>query len=708
MLMIRLWFVLFVCVFVSLGSLQAQEAGTGGEEQETEDEQEPPLRRFEVTVEETLSQEPREADVATKLPVPLLQVPASVSVVPSLLFESQRATLLSDALVNVPGVNIQSNFGVHDLFYVRGFDSLSSGLILFDGAPEPEATYYDLYNVDRIEVLRGPAAFLYGGGPLSGAVNLARKKPQPYRFFEASGSFGSFETFRGQMDANLSSKDSPVAFRLNLMGQRSYGYRDGRESDQIAVNPSLLWKVGERSELRVDFEFVTNGYDPDAGLPLVENQLPDVPRTRSYSSPFDFSDQEVYRFRVGWETQVNSTVTFRDRFFFSDLDWSTNGTLLVGVFPDFSGGQQVGRVLNLLENQQTYFGNQLEAVWAFKTGPVRHDFLTGFEVSRLSDSFSLNVAALPTIDLNQPVETAREPLYFLPDQSQAGRSRNWVLAPYLLDRLQFGEKFHLFLGGRWDYQDFDDEENDFQATQTKFNPLLGFLVAPDPTLSLYVSGGTAFSPPSTLVTDDRRPEESQQVEFGVKKLFMEGKFAANVSVYYLTKDNIAIPDATGVTRRLGDHRSRGVEVGTSMHLGSLWNCFFNYSFNDSELTRFAEITLVNPYPPEYGIVDRSGNRAPFAPRHILNLWSAKDFPNGFGVGGGFRVVSDQFIAPDNAFSIDSYATLDAMVSYRFEKLKFSLNLKNITDSEYETRGFGTSAVIPADGFGIFGTIQIAM
>ncbi len=671
--------------------------------QEPEETQADPAqsgRRFVVTVEDRLPLIAEESSLASKFRLDLKETPASVSVVPRSLFSSQNAITVSEALVNVPGVNIQTGFGVHDLFFVRGFDSLSSSLILTDGAAEPEATFYNLYNVENVEVLRGPAAFLYGGNTISGTVNLTRKQPRFTPFWQAAGTVGMFETFRGQFDWNRGRADGSKAFRINAMGHRSGGYRNDRDNHQFAVNPAFTWRLDERSLLTANFEFVTNSYAPDAGVPVIGDQLPDVDRKNSYASPFDTSDQNLYRFRVDWESRLSDRTSLRSKFYYTSLNWDSQGTLLAGVFPNFQDDFTIVRVLNLLDNRQNLLGNQLEAIFDLRTGFLRHHFLAGVEVSRLGDDFELFVARLPFIDVFNPIETAEVPLELIPSQFRFGDTRSLVIAPYLLDRISLGERVHLFLGGRLDRIDFRDGITGDESTRNRFSPQLGALVEPLDNLAVYASAGRAFSPPSTLVAGDREPEESQQLELGVKMNFFQEKLQANVAAYVLEKDHIAIPD-NGVLRRLGDQRSRGGEVELSWQATPFWHFFANYAYNDSELTRFAE-QIFFPLP---SVVDLSGNRAPFAPRHIVGFWTLKDFANGFGVGGGARYVSRQFIAPNNQFDIDSYSLFDAMLSYRFERFRVGIHLKNLSNREYEMRGFGANSVIPADPFSVAGTIE---
>ena len=304
---------------------------------------------------------PRANAIATKMPLPLRKTPLSVGIVPQALIETQDGATLSDALANVSGVGVHTNFGVHDLFYLRGFDSLANGLVLSDGVPEPEATFYQLYNVDRVEALKGPGAFLYGGNPLSGTINLVRKRPDPASdFARVNASLGSFSTYRATLDVGRALPDQGLALRLNALWQEAEGYRDGKNSSILAVNPTLRLNLGERSTLHLDFEYLTSEHQPDSGLPIVNGTLPAVPRIRSYQSPFDLSEQTILRFRADYEWYLSPNFTLRDKLYYTSLDWPSQGTLFNGAFPNAAGSLDLARTLLDLDDQQRIVGNQLE------------------------------------------------------------------------------------------------------------------------------------------------------------------------------------------------------------------------------------------------------------------------------------------------------------------------------------------------------------
>jgi iron complex outermembrane receptor protein len=666
-----------------------------------------PRREEAVDVEAELPAMPPSASAATRLPVPVESLPVSVSVVPRSLFRAQDAFVLSDALKNASGTNSAPAFGVFDYFVVRGFDSLSSGLVVVDGAPEPESTFYPLYNVRQVEVLKGPGAFLYGGNPLAAAVQIVRKQPAGGRFAEASLTYGSDDTFAAAVDGNAARADGALAFRLNGLGQGTDGYRDDKKGSQRALHPSLVWKPDTESRIGLSLEYVRSEAAPDTGIPFVGDALAPVPRTTSYQSALDHSDQDVYRLRLDAEHRLGSRVTLRNKLYYTDLKWESDGTLVLGAFPGPQGALVVGRVLAILDDRQKIFGDQLEASLTFATGGVTHVLLAGLEAYRWRDTFQQDAAFLLPTTLLDPVDFTQAPVAVDPSLQQKGDARSLVVAPYLVDRVQLARKVSLFAGGRFDSLDYEDGATGTTRDANHFSPLAGLVFAPNPRVSLYVSGGNAFAPPSTQVVGPRDPETSNQIEAGVKTTFPGGKGFASAAVYQLKRENIAIPDATGLTRQDGDQRSRGFELDLSTMPSPGWVAYLSYAFTDAELTRFSELVQL-PQPPFFSVIDRSGNRPPFAPRHLANAWTSWSLGNRLTLAAGARFASEQFVGEDNRFKVGRYVTVDAAASYRTGRARFSLNLKNLTGTEYETRGFGAAAAVPAPRFEVRGRIEIAV
>jgi TonB-dependent siderophore receptor len=657
-----------------------------------------------VDVEGELPQTPPTGVTAFKLAVPVQLTPASVSVVPRAVFESQDAFFLGDALRNASGVSVATGFGVFDFFTIRGFDSLSSALVLTDGAFEPESTFYPLYNVRQVEVLKGPAAFLYGANPLSGAVHLVRKQPVAGRSGTASVSYGSFDTVEVAGDGNLASADGSLAVRVNGVFRDSDAYRDGRDSQLCAINPALAWRPDDATRVVVNLEAVRSRMFPDVGLPIVGDRVADVPRTRSYQTPLDRSEQDIYRARLDIDRAAGGNWRLRGKVYYTDFDWLSDGTLLVGVFPS-PIGELVGRSLLMLDNRQTALGTQLEASWSGRAAGLTHEALFGVEVARFGDRFTLDVGLPPVIGLADPFETTVAPVAILPGASANGDARSIVLAPYLVDRIRLGSRVQAVLGARFDVLDYEEPLMGSDRHENQLSPMAGLTFTPRPTVTAYVQAGSAFGPPSSLVVGERKPERSRQLEAGLKTQWLGGRVFATVAAYHLERNDIAIPDATGVTRQNGDQRSRGLEVELSGEPSASWFTTASYAFTDAVLTRFAEVIPRPSDPPVFGVVDFSGNTPAFAPRHIFNVWTVKR-SGPVSLGAGARYVGRQFIAEDNVFAIDSHFVVDAMASYKVKRATLSVNFKNLTGSEHFTRGFGRTAVIPADPFAVYGTVAV--
>ena len=692
----------------------------GGPEAGEEDERREPLTEL-VLVEAAPPYVPASNSILSKLPMELMRTPANVGAVGAPLMEEQDDLVLSDALRNVSGINVQPQSGVQDFFFLRGFDSVSGGLILTDGAMEPEATVYQTYNLERVEVFKGPAGFLYGPNPLSGAVNLVRKQPLPSRLYELQFQGGSDGFAETTFDVNLPAGES-FQFRLNGLYRQADGARD-RELEDWAINPAFTWLWG-RSSLTLNLEAASVKRTPDAGLPLLLNPLsgdllvPQVDRAQVYNSPFDFSEQDVGRLQVDWEMRLSDKVRLRDKVYGRHLDWQTDGTILSGAFPVFDpnsplfGDALVVRNLTALDDRQNILGNQFEAIFELTAGSWKHDLLVGLEISRHTDEFSLGVAptcsspfgfpgfCLQDIALLNPVETATSRPVTSPFEQ--GDSTTDDVAPYILDQIASDGRWSFLVGARLDYLTFKDDLVGTDRSESNVSPMVGVVFAPTKSGSIYMNAGQAFAPPSPRATGDPKPEESTQVELGYRHLFVQDHLQTTFALYQLQRDNIGIPDDNGFTQQTGDQESRGFEFELAYEGTRHLRAFVAYAYNDSELTSFSE-RLQSGFDCDGNFTgapvtcDCSGNDPAFTPHHIANAWVSKKWQAGFGIGGGGRYVSRQYIAEDNSFRLDDYVVADAAIFYERPHYRVFLNMRNLFDEEYNVRAFPSTAVMPAPG-----------
>lgn len=682
--------------------LAAQESAA-----QSEEVQELEVRATEyIFVEGSLPYVPASNTIASKLPLTLEQTPNNVGLVTRTLFDEQYGQVLGDALRNVSNVNIQPGFGVQDYFVIRGFDSLSSSLVLTDGAPEPEATFYQLYNVELVEVLKGPGGFLYGSNPLAGAVNLVRKQPTAMNHMRFGAAAGSFATMEATADANWASADRTSLGRVNLLYRDAGSWRDNKDSTVLGVNPSFTWRPDDDRSLTLNFEYLKSDFTPDAGVPILFGETVDVDPGTDYNSPLDRSEQDVLRFQVDYETRVSDTLTVRNKTYYRGLDWTSDGTLLVGAVPLLVGGNEISfavlRTQVQLLDDQDVVGNQLEAILDVDAGSTHHNLLGGLEVTRHADAYSLDVGFLQPVTLFDP-QPDPTPAFPIPGQAVSGKPRSVVFAPYLIDQITFSDRFQLLAGMRFDSIDFEDALLGTERNDTEFSPMLGAVVMPTTNVAVYGNFSRSFAPPSARAFGDLRPEESQQLEAGVKLWFLDRRARATAAVYHLERQNIAIPDDNGFTQQIGNQDARGFELELAVEPARGVRTVASYAYNDAELTEFAEVVLV---PVQTGdlvptVIDRSGNRPAFAPEHLFNVWASKSFARGLVVGAGGRYVGSQFIAEDNAFEIPDAFIASGMLAYDWADYRLSVNVQNATDTTYLLRGFGAQSVTPGSPLAVF-------
>lgn len=652
----------------------------------------------EVEVEGKAPQLPALSGVAARLPGD--DLPASLTTISQPLLQDQMVTTLSDALQNVAGINVQTGNGPFDLFFLRGFDSVSSALVLVDGAPEPESTMLHLYNVDQVEVLKGAGGFLYGGRALAGTINLARKAPVPRSFVNFALEAGSYSFFEAQVDANHEFSEN-AGLRVNGLWQTADNFRDA-ESDVWAVNPTFSWK-NESTRLLVSYERVDEERLPDAGVPLVPGIDPQELADNLYASSYDNSDQKIDRFQLNLEHQLRGNLKLRAKLYHTRLDWESDGTLISGgfYFPPFF--EQTFRTLTELDDTQRMTGGQFELAATVDTGSVRHEILTGLELSSQKDEFSLTVGLLGPTGIFDPVIPDNEPFQPFPQANRVGKVDAEIVSPYVIDRMVFNDHFELLAGARFDRIDLEGEGTAADRKDEEVSPFLGIVLRANDEISFYAQYSSSFEPPSSLTVGEAEPEEGEQIELGLR--YQAGNTLATVSVYDLEKTNIAIPSNQGILRRNGDQQSRGVEVELTGRTPAEMAWRFSYAYTDAELVEFTEFVQT---ATGFVFVDYAGNTPTFAPEHLASLWLSKRFANGFGFGVGSRYVGEQWVDNANTFEIEDALFFDAALFYAWNKLQLNLAVENIGDEETFYRAFTQQSVVPAAGTTVKGGIRLVM
>jgi len=663
-------------------------------------------------------------EIALKIPISIQEIPVSVDIISREMIQDQCSRTLSDALKYTSSINVQGNLGSQDYFLIRGFESNSSGLILLDGVDEPDVSLYqfygfgffDLYNIDQIEALKGPAAFLYGSNTLSGTVNLTLKKPVLNNFSEIDFQIGSYQDKRSSVDLGVADKNSKWAFRFNGLLHEYAQYRNPEKNHKIAINPAFTWKFSNQNQLTFLYEHIDSKMRPDTGIPLYSDghswMIPQVSDQTNYDSPFDLFDLSFHRFRIQFQSQPRKWIQIKNQFFSSTLKGHSNLTMSHMPFLDKDMQWKLTRHLFAAEESQSFIGNQTDVHLQFHTGRILHHLVAGCEIRKLdmdSDKGKLMLNHVRYLSPDTSINITSNDI----DQCMTIDTETQLnnLAPYIAALTTISDHLKIMSGGRIDIIDYStNRENapfDYISRYVTssispysncfkcFSPTLGCVYLNSQQLSFYMNIGQSYA--FTASSYDQ-PEKSKQFEMGFKYQGKSKRFRMSAAVYQLNKDHIMIPiqipSEGTIQSSSGSQRSEGLELEIETQPYDHLYCFINYAYTDAYLTHYQAYIQTKQRLTE--LLNFSDNYAPFVPNHLFNLWVTKFIQDRWGFGFGLCYTGDQYISIENDFKLPGYWMLNAMLSYQMNHLKLQYDLKNISNNKFYMRGLGPNSVIPGN------------
>ncbi|MBN2103275.1 TonB-dependent receptor [bacterium] len=663
-------------------------------------------------------------EIALKIPVPIQEIPVSVDIISREMIQDQSSRTLSDALKYTSSINVQGNLGSQDYFLIRGFESNSSGLILLDGVDEPDVSLYqfygfgffDLYNIERIEALKGPSAFLYGSNTLSGTVNLSMKRPLFDNFSEIAFHIGSYQDKRTSLDLGVADQNSKWAFRFNGLLHEYEHYRNPEKNRKIAVNPAFTWKFGNQTRLTFYYEYIDSEIQPDTGIPLYSDgnswMIPKISDQTNYQSSFDLFSQSFQKFRIQFQSHIKNSIQIKNQFFSSYLNGRTNLTMSHMPFLDNDMQWKLTRHLYAADESQFFTGNQTDIHFKLHTGQIKHQLVAGFEIRKSH------------IQSNKGIKMLNHILYLSPDndtdltEDDINRCMTigtetdlYNLAPYVAAYTTVSHHFKIMSGGRMDFIDFSTNRQNtpfdyisrYVTSQPapysngfkRFSPTFGCVYLNSEELSFYTNIGQSYA--FTASSYDQ-PEKSSQFEMGFKYQGKSKRFRMSAAIYRLNKDHITIPiqipSEGTVKSSSGSQRSEGLEIEIQTQPFDNLYCFINYAYTDAYLTNYQAYIQTKQRVTE--LLNFSDNYAPFVPCHLFNLWMTKFINDRWGFGFGICHTGDQYISIENDFKLTGFWTFNAMLSFQINHLKFQYNLKNLSDTKFYMRGLGPNSVIPGN------------
>jgi catecholate siderophore receptor len=651
--------------------------------------------------------------------------PQSISIIPREVIEQQAASTLRDVLRNVAGISMAAGEGgggpAGDNLTLRGFGARND--IFIDGIRDFASYTRDTFNVEQVEVVKGPASAQTGRGSTGGYINLFSKQPQLMSFVRATGAAGLPVYGRATLDVNLGEDELGIgagtALRLNAMYHTADSPgRDFVDSERIGVAPSVAVGLGTSTRAILSYLYLRQNNQPDYGLPFVPAANTVLPEFADQPAPVDYDNyygllerdyEKTRTHMVTFALEHDLTDTIRvsntTRYGYATRDSITSSPRFVNTTSTLITPQTQSRdtVDDVLLNQSNLFAE-------FATGPFTHDLVAGFEIAGENSRNQLRTVTggTPT-DLFDPDPRRPWTGTIVDTPGAVVRASADTLAAYLFDTIHVSEQVLLTGGLRWERYESTFAAAPPAAPLGRVDKTLtwraGVTWKPVPRLSLYAGAGSSVNPSIENMTQTNvtpalaalDPEKSRTYEVGAKWDGFGGRLLVNAALFRTDKVNARTDGLPGepATVLAGKQRVDGFELGATGKLTERWSVIASYSYIDSEIRESND-------PAELG------NRLRNVPDHSGSLWSVYTLPFGLEVGGGARYVGTRYTNELNTRRIGDYWVADATLAYQFMAgTTVRLNAFNLFDKRYVDQ-VGGGHFVPGAGRSVIATVAFAL
>ncbi len=620
---------------------------------------------------------------ATKTDTPLLDVPQTINVVTREQLEDQAHHSLADVLRYVPGTTVGQGEGNRDQITLRGQNTTADFFV--DGVRDDVQYYRGLYNIDRVEILKGPYALIFGRGGGGGIINRVQKSPVAEEVFYAGhASINSFGAYDFSADLNAPLSDT-AAVRLNAVYENLDGHRDFVDGERYAWNPYLAAALGPDWKLGLSYEYINDDRVTDRGVPSIATGAgqPNRPisgyRDQFFGIPgVNRTKLEAHIAKLRLDGQLSDNLAFTGTVLYGDYD-----KIYINVFPNGAATAQNGTVALSSYSDPTQRENliaQANLIWDVATGSIEHKMLFGVEYgdqksanSRLNGTlsnavFDLSTRVFPTVNFNIPNRNTVSEVEFF--------------SAYVQDQISISEHFDVVAGLRYDRFDingvdlFPAVDRPFARQDDKISPRIGLIYKPQENISIYSSYSQSFLPRSgdqflTLTTtqENLAPEKFTNYEVGAK-WDIRPELNVTLALFQLDRSNATTPDPANplVSINVGKTRTKGVELSVAGRITPQWQVQGGYSYQDAALAGNDAVRLGQ------------------VPKHQASLWNRYDFNDVFGAGIGIVHQSSQFAAirtTPTTTRLPSFTRVDAALYYDVsEAVQLQVNVENLFDTAY--------------------------
>ena len=690
-----------------------------------------------------------------KFTAELLDTPKTVSIVTEQLLEDTGATSLQDALRMVPGITFGAGEGGNptgDRPFIRGFDGQSNTFI--DGMRDVGMQTREVFNLEQVEVVKGPSSAYGGRDSGGGSMILVSKTPKLRDETRVSLGAGTDSYLRGTLDTNAVIGEG-IAARLNLMKHDSdIAGRDAANVGRWGVAPSIAFGLNGDAQLIVSHYHMETDDLPDAGgfpygnpfsatspnAALNGDGSPVVPDRNAY---YGLIDRDFQRTRADIST-VDTSYAFGGHKLRNVARIASTSNDYLWTQPDDSKGNfllydTLWRRTNSRAADVNSFADQLSLSGRFQTGTVDHSYSAGIEysnekMSRGSYLVSPNTnnpltgtTTCPTIgaatgynctDFANPDPHDPWAASHVTTRSNKAldvHQETRTTSVYAFDTLELNPQWLLNLGLRYD--DYRTVLTTPSATAAPVvltndsdfvNYQAGIVYKPTASGSIYLSYGTSSTPPGmdggdgadglSAAVADLKPQETSNVELGVKWNLFGDALALTAAAFHTVMDNARATSDAGTTRNVGKKKVDGVELGFNGRLTDSWSVYGGYTYLDAVLEDNGYVNTGTSAGPIWTPSPNNGNQFPNNARHSATLWTTYAFPFGLTLGGGANYVDKQFGNAANSKWIPGYTRWDAMASYAFgQRYSLQLNLQNLTDKLYFNKAYASHYASIAPG-----------
>jgi catecholate siderophore receptor len=639
----------------------------------------------------------------TKTDTPLNEVPASVSVVPSQVMKDAAMQSMGDVFRYVPGVLMHQGEGNRDQVILRGNSTTADFFV--DGIRDDAQVFRDLYNLERVEILKGPGGMTFGRGGAGGVVNRVTKAPQFNRVAAANITVGSHDQQRGTIDIGNKLNDS-TAWRLNAIAETSDSFRSGANLKRYAANPTLTFTPGAQTVMTLGFEHLVDDRTADRGFPS-RNGAPFNADPGTFFGNASQSNAHslvegayaVLSHEIGDDLQLKNTfrATHYDK---------TYQNVYPGSAVNAAGNLTLSAYNNA--NRRTNYFNRTDLTKTLTAGGLEHTLLAGIELGRQNSANKRNTgffgaATAITLPASAPLAIATR---FAPVAADADNLvTSSIAAIYLQDQVALSQRWKVIAGLRYDYfkVDFDDRRTitpavDLARSDKALSPRLGLIWLPNAASTYYVSYSYSFLPSGeqlglAATTADLAPEKAKNYEIGAR-WDLRPKLTLSAAVFRLDRDDVRVADPAnpGFFVKTGQQRTDGVEFGLQGEMTRDWEVYGGFARLDGRVTK----PINSGTAASVATTIPAGNKIGLVPERTFSVWNKLNLGAGWAAGLALIYQSDSFTSFNNTVKLPAFARADGALYYAFVggKTRLALNVENLFNRRYFPTVDGDNNISP--------------